>query len=96
MISDNTLYPLVEAEVKKAPPSPGVYMLWLGPHRMLEIAEADSLLDALLQAQEKSLKASHFSINTAHDDHASRQLFVEHVRKQWIARPLQSAGHDVA
>ncbi len=86
----------MEAEVKKVPPSPGVYMLWQGPNRMLEIAEADSLLHALLQADETILEATHFSINTAHGDHAGRQLFVEHVRKQWIGRPLQNAGHDVA
>lgn len=84
MIRDHVLYPLVEVDVKKVPHQAGVYMLWQGPHRMLEIAEADSLLYALLEAQEKRLEASHFSINTAHADHAGRQLFVEHIREQWI------------
>jgi hypothetical protein len=83
MISDDVLYPLVEPEIKKVSQKPGVYLLWRGPNTLLEVAETDSLLYALLQAEEELLEASHFSINTEYDDHAGRQQFVERTRRQW-------------
>jgi hypothetical protein len=96
MISDNTLYPLVEVEVKKVPHQAGVYMLWRGPNILMEVAETDSLLYALLQAHEKLLEATHFSINTAYGDHAGRQQFVERTCEQWIGRRLPNTDDDVA
>ncbi len=83
MIRDHVLYPLIAAEIKKVPHQAGVYMIWRGPNILMEVAETDSLLYALLQADERLLEASHFSIDTEYGDHASRQQFVERTRRQW-------------
>ncbi len=82
MIRDHVLYPLVEAEIKRVPHQAGVYMLWRGPNMLMEAAETNSLLYALLEADERWLEASHFSITTEYSDHASRQRFVERTRTQ--------------
>ncbi len=57
MISDDVSYARVEHGIKKVPKKPGVYMLWRGPNTLLEVAETDSLLYALLLADEKRLEA---------------------------------------